>query len=84
MSACQNCPRRTVEPNCHNAKTCPDWAKEEAEKEKRYAIRREEVESAMPKAKYIKSKNMYKPGVCAYARESGKRFNGEGAKKKYE
>ena len=28
MSACKDCPRRTVEPNCHNVETCPDWAKE--------------------------------------------------------
>ena len=34
---CQGCTRRTVEPNCHNAKTCQAWARHE----KKQATRRE-------------------------------------------
>lgn len=26
---CQGCTRRTVEPNCHNVKTCQAWARHE-------------------------------------------------------
>lgn len=34
---CQGCTLRTIEPNCHNAKTCQAWARHE----KKQAARRE-------------------------------------------
>jgi len=43
-SVCYGCLRR--QPGCHNVETCEDWAKQEAEKERRMAAaqKRRELE----------------------------------------
>ena len=54
MTACQNCPRRSIEPNCHNVETCPEWAAHMAQREKLYAARALAQEASRPDNKYIK------------------------------
>lgn len=66
MGACHNCPWRTVEPNCHNAKTCPDWAKMEAEKAARYRQKADEMMMNGYRVKYDKGTGRYIPGVHPY------------------
>lgn len=55
MKACQGCARRSIEPNCHNAKTCEHWAKHMAERERIYAERELAQLSSQPSGRYRKS-----------------------------
>lgn len=57
MEGCQGCTRRSVEPNCHNVKTCAYWAKHMAEREKEYAKRELEQQASRPSSRYKKNGN---------------------------
>lgn len=72
MSACNGCTRRTVEPNCHNVETCPDWAKEEAKKEERYRKKAEEIMLNDTPVHYDKSSGRYIPGLHPYIKKNTK------------
>lgn len=69
MSACNGCTRRTVEPNCHNVNTCPDWAKEEAQKAERYRKKEEEMMLNEKSVHYDKSSGRYIPGLHPYIKK---------------
>jgi hypothetical protein len=69
VSACKDCPRRTVEPNCHNVETCPDWAKEEAKKAERYRKKQDEMMLSETRVHYDKSSGRYIPGLHPYIKK---------------
>ena len=54
MQACKDCPRRSIEPNCHNADTCEAWAAHMAEREKVYAQRTLDNDASLPPSSYKK------------------------------
>lgn len=51
-SPCYGCERR--HPGCHNVETCEDWAKQEAEKERRMAAEQKHRELNNYKADSIR------------------------------
>lgn len=69
MSVCFNCPRRTAEPNCHNAETCPEWAKEEAAKAERYRKKKEQIMLDDMMVHYDKGSRRYIPGVHPFIKK---------------
>ena len=67
MSACNGCTRRAV--GCHDIKTCPDWAREQREKEERYRKKAEENMLNEKMVHYDKSSGRYIPGVHPYIKK---------------
>ena len=57
MSGCQGCPKRSIEPNCHNAETCEYWAQHMAEQARKYAEREQEQRLRRPDTSFVKNGN---------------------------
>ena len=57
MSGCQECERRSIEPNCHNIETCEYWARHMAAQEKKYDARKMNQLASRTSTHYAKNKS---------------------------